>query len=323
MAFIFNSGFYYDNNIYSDLKEVEVELGNQLPEDNQNYIDNVLEINNIVIENNVPIDEYGNTLKAGTYSYYIVNVDENKMFSKENQRGTIKVVDTTKPEIIINEKKLSYYSGAKININKIAKCIDYSKCTLKTEEKINNKKISNQEITIIATDESGNINQKKITIKIKKQPVINSTSKVYKTSNSFSKMNAKNNALNSTLSNEEKNNLRYQIIEYAKRFVGNPYVYGGTSLTKGTDCSGFTMKVYAHFGYSLPRVAVSQSAIGKRISYSELIPGDLVVYHYSNGGGHVGIYIGGGKMVHAGTPKTGIEITKVFKGNKTYHRVIY
>ena len=318
LVFIFNTGFYYDNNIYSDLKEIEVELGSPIPVSEQDYVTILLEANNITIESNVPTDEHGNTITAGEYNYYIVYVDNNQMFSKENQRGIIRIIDTTKPEIIVNEKKLTYYSGSKININKIAKCVDYSKCSVKFENKIDNKKIGDQVVTIIATDESGNTNQKEIKINIKKKKVSTGSG-----TGSFSKMNEKNNALNASLSSDEKDSLRHQIIEYAKRFVGNPYVYGGTSLTKGTDCSGFTMKVYGHFGYSLPRVAVSQSLVGKRVSYSELIPGDLVVYHYDNGGGHVGIYIGGGKMVHAGTPKTGIEITKIFKGNRTYHRIIY
>ena len=132
-------------------------------------------------------------------------------------------------------------------------------------------------------------------------------------------MNDNNNALNNTLTQEEKNNLRYQIVEYAKMFIGNPYVYGGTSLTNGTDCSGFTMGIYGAFGYRLPRVAVSQGYMGIPISESELLPGDLVVYYY----GHVGIYAGGGMMVHAGTPETGIVYAPVFAGNKSYRRIIY
>ena len=316
MIFIFNTGFYYDNNIYSELKEIEIEIGTPLPKDTKDYITNVLETNNVIIESNVPIDEHGNTTKIGTFNYYIVDIDTNKMFSKEIERGIIKIIDTIKPEIIIEEKNLTYNYGSKIDINKIAKCIDNSSCTLKSTNKINNKKSGAQDITLIATDESGNKQEKKVTITIKEEKKITYNS-------SFNKMNEKHNALNNSLSKEAKESLRYQIIEYAKKFIGNPYVYGGTSLTNGTDCSGFTMKVYAHFGYSLPRVAVSQSNVGKKISYSELIPGDLVVYHYQNGGGHVGIYIGNGKMVHAGTPKTGIEITKIFKGNKTYHRIIY
>lgn len=102
-----------------------------------------------------------------------------------------------------------------------------------------------------------------------------------------------------------------QIVEYAKQFIGNPYKSGGTSLTKGADCSGFTQSVYKHFGISLSRTAASQSYQGVQVPFSKLEPGDLVFY--SNGGGisHVGIYIGKGKIVHAGTPKTGICTTSV------------
>ena len=139
LVFIFNTGFYYDNNIYSDLKEIEVELGSPIPVSEQDYVSNLLEANNVTIETNVPTDEHGYTISAGDYNYYIVYVDNNQMFSKENQRGIIRIVDTTKPEIIINEKKLSYYSGSKIDVNKIAKCVDFSMITqqLTVETQIN------------------------------------------------------------------------------------------------------------------------------------------------------------------------------------------
>ena len=95
-----------------------------------------------------------------------------------------------------------------------------------------------------------------------------------------------------------------QIASYACQFIGNPYVAGGTSLTNGTDCSGFTMSVYAHFGYSIPRTSYSQAAYGTGVSYSEAQPGDIMCY-----AGHVGIYIGNGMIVHASTPATGIKTT--------------
>jgi cell wall-associated NlpC family hydrolase len=97
-----------------------------------------------------------------------------------------------------------------------------------------------------------------------------------------------------------------QIADYAVQFVGNPYVYGGTSLTNGADCSGFTMSVYANFGYSLPRVAADQANAGTKVSTSSLQPGDLLFYH---GYGHVAIYIGGGQVVHASNAKSGIKIS--------------
>lgn len=102
------------------------------------------------------------------------------------------------------------------------------------------------------------------------------------------------------------------LVQYALQFVGNRYVWGGTSLTNGVDCSGFTMQVYAHYGVSLPHHAASQPAYGTRVSASEAKPGDL--FFYSNGGGinHVAIYIGNGQVVHASNPRTGIKISNAF-----------
>jgi len=102
------------------------------------------------------------------------------------------------------------------------------------------------------------------------------------------------------------------IANYACKFVGNPYVFGGTSLTNGTDCSGFTQSVYAHFGISIPRSSTSQRTVGRGVSYAEAQPGDIVCY-----AGHVAIYLGGGKIVHASSERTGIKY-----GNATYRTII-
>ncbi len=102
------------------------------------------------------------------------------------------------------------------------------------------------------------------------------------------------------------------VANYALNFVGNRYVYGGTSLTNGTDCSGFTMSVYAAFGYSLPHHSGSQAAYGTAVTASEgsLQPGDLLFYTNSSGEiGHVAMYIGGGQIVHASNERDGIKIS--------------
>ena len=91
---------------------------------------------------------------------------------------------------------------------------------------------------------------------------------------------------------------------YALQFVGNPYVYGGTSLTGGTDCSGYTQSVYRHFGVSIPRTSGEQAGFGREIPYEEMEPGDLVCYS-----GHVAMYIGGGRIVHASSRKEGIKVS--------------
>ena len=103
------------------------------------------------------------------------------------------------------------------------------------------------------------------------------------------------------------------VANYALQFVGNPYVYGGTSLTNGTDCSGFTMGVYRNFGVSLPHSSGAQRACGYGVgSLAEAQPGDLICYS-----GHVALYIGGGQIVHASTARTGIKVS-----NAAYRNIL-
>ena len=109
---------------------------------------------------------------------------------------------------------------------------------------------------------------------------------------------------NSIVDNASGSDKGKQIAKYGLQFVGNPYVAGGTSLTNGADCSGFTYRVYQDWGYSISRTSYSQRSDGRAVDYSEAQPGDLICYD-----GHVAIYIGGGKIVHASTQKTGIKVS--------------
>lgn len=102
------------------------------------------------------------------------------------------------------------------------------------------------------------------------------------------------------------------VLEYAKQFLGNPYVYGGTSLTRGTDCSGFVRGVYAHFGISMPRSSYYMRNAGYEVSYSEILPGDVICYS-----GHVGIYAGDGKIINAIDESRGIGFS-----NARYAKII-
>lgn len=96
------------------------------------------------------------------------------------------------------------------------------------------------------------------------------------------------------------------LVNYAKKFLGNPYVYGGTSLTRGTDCSGFVMSVYAHYGVSLPHSSYSMRSVGYKVSIKDIQPGDIVCYS-----GHVGIYAGNGQIVNAINEQKGIGMSNL------------
>lgn len=103
------------------------------------------------------------------------------------------------------------------------------------------------------------------------------------------------------------------VVDYATQFVGNPYVWGGTSLTNGADCSGFVQSVYANFGISLPRTSYEQQYAGTEVSYADAQPGDLICY-----GGHVAIYMGNGRIVHASNSVDGIKISD----NAAYRTIV-
>lgn len=124
---------------------------------------------------------------------------------------------------------------------------------------------------------------------------------------------------------EGVSDVRVDLVEYAKQFVGNPYVWGGTSLTKGADCSGFVMSVFKKYGVKLSHSSRAQANEGTKISTADLLPGDLIFYANSSGTiNHVAIYIGGGRVVHASNPKTGITISKYnYRTPKKCVRVLY
>lgn len=129
-------------------------------------------------------------------------------------------------------------------------------------------------------------------------------------SSKTSKINTNNNKIQATKVVETPtvtgSGTGQEIVNYALQFIGNPYKYGGTSLTNGTDCSGFVQAIFAKFGYSLPRTTVYQISCGTKVTYSSAVPGDLIFYS-----GHVGIYMGNGQIVHASNesayPKGGIK----------------
>lgn len=142
--------------------------------------------------------------------------------------------------------------------------------------------------------------------------------------NSTSSKDQKSAAI-SDQSNEDNSNsssIRNRIVEYALRFKGNPYVWGGTSLTNGADCSGFTQSVFRDNGISIPRTSRTQAISGRRISIDEMQPGDLIFYAKNGTINHVGIYIGNGNIIAASSPETGIKISN-YNYRQPYRVVSY
>lgn len=140
---------------------------------------------------------------------------------------------------------------------------------------------------------------------------VNNKTEVNNTTNTYA---SNGNSIPTILTNSSSK--RDKIVEYALRFVGNPYVWGGTSLTEGADCSGFTQSVFRDNGISIPRTSRSQaSGGGREVSINNVQPGDLVFYTKGDTINHVAIYIGNGKVVAASSPETGIRVT-----NYTYRQ---
>ena len=151
-----------------------------------------------------------------------------------------------------------------------------------------------------------------------------STSNASSSSNSSSSNSSSNSSSSSSTSSSSSSSsskktynsagakTRQNVVNFALQFVGNPYVYGGTSLTNGADCSGFTQSVFKNFGVSISRTSSAQSTNGRAVALSDVQPGDLIFY--ANGGrvGHVAIYIGNGQVVHASTAKTGIKVSNMY-----------
>lgn len=103
---------------------------------------------------------------------------------------------------------------------------------------------------------------------------------------------------------------RNSLVTFSKKFLKNRYVWGGTSLKTGADCSGFVQALYKHYGYKIPRTSRDQAKKGKKVSAKNLKKGDLVFYAYGGRIGHVAMYIGGGKIIHSSCPKYGVRISK-------------
>lgn len=232
-----------------------------------------------------------------------VIIDEDAEISM-SPAGAAAVVQTADEEVLTVDQlvekiaKNYYVDITTVAKTKKTKKYSVSKKTIRTKKlrKTTKKTVKGKKGTIVktylVTSKNGKVTSKKAGksyIQTKAVPT-----KVYKGTGS---VKVRKNKLLAGTSGDE-------IVAYAKKFVGNPYRYGGCSLTRGTDCSGFVYSVYRHFGLNVPRVG--QSNVGKRVSLKKLKKGDVISYS-----GHVAIYAGNGKIVHASNPRCGIIVSSI------------
>ena len=179
--------------------------------------------------------------------------------------------------------------------------------------------LQEEQVRLSAEQDAVKAEQKRLAAKKASKQIQNSNT-VVDSNKTSSDNTSKNDKLNET--NSDTSSIRNKIVEYALQFVGNPYVWGGTSLTQGADCSGFTQSVFRDNGISIPRTSRTQAISGSRISVDNLQPGDLIFYDRNGTINHVGIYIGNGKVISASSPETGIRITN-YNYRQPYRVVSY
>lgn len=211
--------------------------------------------------------------------------------------------------IKIGDKAEALYSTyadrvAKVNTSSLrvrAKASTSSKIlgTVKRNTTLNVKAVSKNWVTVTYKTKTAYVAKEyvKISYKFQYAVAVGSNS----TSTTSSKTSSSTSSNTSTAS---------QLIDYAKQFLGNKYVYGGTSLTNGVDCSGYTQGIFKKFGISLPRTSRQQATAGKKVSSSNLKAGDLVFYATNGTINHVAIYIGNSQVIHASNAKDGIKISR-------------
>lgn len=228
---------------------------------------------------------------------------------KEEKDGWVKIV--------YEGDKSGFVSGSYVEVK-----YEYEEAISIEEEQerlIAEQEAERAELVRLAEQEAIRAEQRRVTANREVNDDVPNTNN---TINSYSNDNkASNNSLDSK-GNTNVSEIRNKIVEYALRFEGNPYVWGGTSLTNGADCSGFTQSVYRDNGISIPRTSRTQALGGRRISIDKMQPGDLIFYDKNGTINHVGIYIGSGKVIAASSPETGIRITN-YNYRKPYRVVSY
>ena len=279
-------------------------------------------INSIVLETISEEKQIEITSEVNGWSYITL----------ENEKGWVRTENITEKEASETEQqnnnnssqKTGYISGSSVNFREEANTSGtvISKLSRNTEVKVLSEENGWSKIEVNGTVgfvSSSYVSDEKV--------ATTSRSSVNRTSSKSSSTKSKETTTNSeksestetTKSSSKSSATGAEIVKYAKKYLGSKYVYGGSSPS-GFDCSGFTSYVYKHFGYSLSRTSSGQASNGKSVSKSNLQQGDIVCFARSSGSkkiGNVGIYIGGGKFIHAANSRKGV-ITSNVSGDGYY-----
>jgi len=254
---------------------------------------------------------FGNLLNRMDYVEQVYTYDRNRLGEYEMARKTTKELwDQLEEEKINLQAQKENFQAEKDALELSKQDLDAQKADLDKALAVRKKESANYEAEINKAKQEANV--AKALIKKEEQELKKLQQQAMAGQTAAATGTYSDTGYTSTVDNATGSDLGKRVAKYALQFIGNPYQLGGTSLTNGTDCSGFTMRVYKDFGYSISRTSYTQRSDGVGVNYSDAQPGDIICYD-----GHVALYIGGGKIVHASNKKDGIKVS-----NATYRKII-
>lgn len=256
----------------------------------------------------------GNLLNRLDYVEQLYTFDQNKLSEYQEARQLVRDLwDKLEEEKKELELQMIQFETDKAQLEQAKKDLDLQRAELDKALEGRKKESANFDAEINKARQEANIAKKLIQQELQELRRLQNAQNAQNAGNAgAANGNYTDTGYTSIIDNASGSELGKKIAKYACQFIGNPYVYGGTSLTNGTDCSGFTWRVYADFGYSITRTSLSQRSDGVEVSYANAEPGDIICYS-----GHVAFYIGAGKIVHASNQRDGIKVS-----NATYREIL-